>query len=173
MSFNGSPELDFDPASPNLFTGNFLTGADLAAAGTPSGAFLSLATVGSGIGLRYYEWNFFAQDEWRLRHDLSINFGLRYEYNSPPREVNRLIEQTFNSPVLNNPNVSDLDVFLAGRTGIFDPDKNNFGPRIGLAWSPNWFGAERPRRFAPVSVFSTIKFWAQSSASRATFFPTT
>ncbi|MGI8917189.1 MAG: carboxypeptidase regulatory-like domain-containing protein [Pyrinomonadaceae bacterium] len=170
LSFNGSPELDFDPASPNLFTGNFLTGADLAAAGTPSGAYLSLATAGSGIGLRYYEWNFFAQDEWHLRRDLSINFGLRYEYNTPPREVNNLIERTFNSPVLNNPNISDLDVFLAGRTRIFDPDKNNFGPRIGLAWSPNWFGSERRTAIrAGYGVFYDQILGAVVSQSRNVF----
>ncbi|MFS8085219.1 MAG: hypothetical protein ACMG6H_06280, partial [Acidobacteriota bacterium] len=138
LSFNGAPELDFFGA--NLFTGNFLTGADLAAAGAPSGAFLSLARTGSAIGLRYYEYNFFGQDEWRIRQNLSLNFGLRYEYNTPPRSAHNLIESSFSDPLLNNANVADLRTFLSGRTQIFNPDKNNFEPRVGLAWSPNWFG---------------------------------
>ncbi len=140
LSFNGAPELESFGA--NLFTGNFLTGADLAGTGTPSGAFLSLARTGSGIGLRYYEYNFFGQDEWRIRPNLSVSFGLRYEYNTPPREVHNLIESTFSDTALNNPNVADLRKFLAGRTQIFDPDRNNFAPRFGLAWSPNWFGQD-------------------------------
>jgi Carboxypeptidase regulatory-like domain len=141
LTFNGAPELDF--FGPNLFTGNFLTGTDLAGTGTPSGAFLSLARTGSGIGLRYYEYNFFGQDEWRIRPNLSISFGLRYEHNTPPKEVHNLIERTFSDPLLNNPNVADLKKFLAGRTQIFNSDRNNFAPRFGLAWSPNWFGQDQ------------------------------
>lgn len=140
LAFNGAPELDFFGA--NLFTGNFLSGVDLAAAGAPSGAFLSLARTTSSIGLRYYEYNVFGQDEWRIRHNLSLNFGLRYEYNTPPKEKNNLIERTFTDPLLNNPNVRDINTFIAGRTTIFDPDKNNFEPRVGLAWSPNVFGTD-------------------------------
>jgi hypothetical protein len=137
LTFTGAPEINFRTGVP---TGNFLTGADLAAAGTPSGAFLSLARAGSGIGLRYYEYNFFGQDEWRVRRNFSFSFGLRYEYNTPPREASNLIERTFSDPLLNNANVADLKKFLAGRTRIFDPDKNNFEPRLGFAWSPNLFG---------------------------------
>ncbi len=170
LTFNGTPELDTNPANPNLFTGNFLTGADLAAAGAPSGAFLSLATTGSGIGLRYYETNLFIQDEWHIRRNLSVNFGLRYEYNTPPREVNNLIERTFTDPALNNPNVADLRVFLDGRTKIFDPDRNNFAPRIGLAWSPNWFGSERTTVIrAGYGVFSDQILGAVVSQSRNVF----
>lgn len=137
LTFNGAPELESFGA--NLFTGNFLTGADLAGTGTPSGAFLSLARTTSAIGLRYYESNAFFQDEFRIRPNLTFNFGLRYEYNTPPREVHNLIESTFTDPALNNPNVRDLNTFIAGRTQIFDPDRNNFVPRLGVAWAPTLF----------------------------------
>jgi Carboxypeptidase regulatory-like domain len=137
LTFNGAPELRFDANGDfSGFTGNFLTGTDLAAAGAPSGAFLSLARTGSAIGLRYYEYDFFGQDEWRIRQTLSLSFGLRYENNSPPREVHNLIEKTFNDPALNDPNVAGLKTFLEGRTQIFDPDHNNFEPRVGFAWAP-------------------------------------
>ena len=140
LTFNGAPEINFNTSVP---TGSFLAGADLAAAGAPSGAFLSLARTGSAIGLRYYEYNLFGQDDWRIRPNLAINFGLRYENNTPPREVHNLIENTFSDPALNNANVADLRNFLGGRTQIFSPDHNNFAPRVGLAWSPNWFGSDR------------------------------
>jgi Carboxypeptidase regulatory-like domain/TonB dependent receptor len=140
LTFNGAPELDF--FSPAPFTGNFLRGIDLAAAGAPSGAFLSLARTTSEINLRYNEYNFFGQDEWRIRPNLSLSFGLRYEYNTPPEEKNNLIESTFTDPLLNNINVRDINTFIAGRTKIFEPDKNNFEPRVGLAWSPSFFGPD-------------------------------
>jgi len=139
LTFNGSPEFDFNTFA---FTGNYISGADLAAAGSPSGAFLSLARTGANLGLRYYEYNVFGQDEWHIRKNLSLSFGLRYEYNTPPQENNRLVERTFTDPLLNNGNIVGLKTFLRGRTEIFDPDKNNFEPRIGLAWSPHVFGKD-------------------------------
>jgi len=144
LNYIGTPELDFsDPLNP-VPTGNVITGTDLVAAGIPTGASLSLLRSGSSaIGLRYYEFNFFGQDTWRPTPNLSINFGLRYEYNTPPKEMNGGIESTFSDPLLDNPNVSGLKMFVAGRTRIFEPDKNNFEPRVGVAWSPNWFGNGR------------------------------
>ena len=112
---------------------------DLAAAGAATGAFLTLAAPdSSNINLRFYQLDFFGQDAWRVRPNLSLSYGLRYEYNTPPRETNRRIENTFNSPELNL--VPGLRDFIDGRTRIFDPDRNNFAPRIGLAYSPNLFG---------------------------------
>ena len=116
---------------------------DFAAAGAASGFFQSLVLPGrdSHINLRYYQLNFFGQDEWRIRPNLSLSFGLRYEFNTVPREAERRIESTFSTtlPTL----VSGLADFIKGRTGIFDADKNNFAPRVGFAWSPNWFGPDR------------------------------
>ena len=167
LTFDGAPEL---PLQQCCFTGDFLTGIDLAAAGTPSGAFLSLARTGSGIGLRYYEYNFFGQDEWRVRPNFSLSFGLRYEYNTPPKEKHRIIEQTFTDPLLNNVNVRDINKFLAGRTQIFDPDKNNFEPRFGFAWSPKIFGPDHTSVLrAGYGVFHDQILGAVVSQSRNVF----
>jgi hypothetical protein len=167
LTFTGSPEINFRTFN---FTGNFLTGSDLAGAGAPSGAFLSLARTGSAIGLRYYEYNFFGQDEWRIRPNLTLNFGLRYEYNTPPSEVNNTIERTFNDPLLNDPNAAGLRRFVNGRTEIFDPDKNNFEPRIGIAWSPDLFGPNRTTVIrAGFAVFHDQILGAVVSQSRNVF----
>ena len=64
-----------------------------------------------------------------------MSYGVRYEYNTPPREMNRKIERTFNDPSLQV--APGLQTFIAGRTRIFDPDRNNFGPRVGIAFSPD------------------------------------
>ena len=69
------------------------------------------------------EWAGFVQDDWRLRKGLSISAGLRYEYEF--------------LPLPQHPN-ADLDrVFGAtGATSVFPEDRNNVGPRFGLAWQP-------------------------------------
>jgi hypothetical protein len=143
VTFAGAPELAFnDEAETFAFTGRFIRPETLAAASAPSGFFQTLALEGeSAIGLRFYQLNFYAQDTWRVRPALSLSYGLRYEYNTPPREVNRRIESTFNDPALDF--VPGLKQFIGNRTTIFEPDRNNFAPRIGIAYAPNLFGRER------------------------------
>jgi hypothetical protein len=143
LTFNGALPL---PSRPDAVRGLFdlppdlvLRPTDLAAAGAASGNLLTLGEPGrSNVHLRFYQWNFFFQDEWRVRRNLSISYGLRYEYNTPVREVNRLIEETFDSPDLDT--VPGLRRFIAGRERIYDPDYNNFAPRLGVAYARNIFG---------------------------------
>jgi hypothetical protein len=167
LTFNSSPQRDFTTGA---FTGNFIRPIDLAAAGVPTGSFLTLNTTRtSAISLRYYQLNFFEQAEWRVRPNFTLSFGLRYEYNTPPRELNRQIENTF-SASLSNPNIVGLRTFLNGRTEIFDPDKNNFAPRAGFAYSPEWFGSERATVIrAGYGVFYDQALGAVVSQSRNVF----
>ncbi|HEY0546121.1 MAG TPA: carboxypeptidase regulatory-like domain-containing protein [Pyrinomonadaceae bacterium] len=134
---NSRPLITFGGAP--LLNGSFISGIDLAAASAATGFFQTLATTGSDIGLRYYQLNFFGQDEWRVRPNLSISYGLRYEYNTPPREVNKRIESAFDAPALALlPGLRALQ----NRNQIFEPDRNNFAPRVGFAWSPNIYGRD-------------------------------
>ena len=77
----------------------------------------------------------YVQDEWKIKSNLTLNYGLRYEYYTPLKEVNnRQIYFDINTGVLRNPSE---DPYLTSG--------NNFGPRIGLTWSPDpngtgWFG---------------------------------
>jgi Carboxypeptidase regulatory-like domain len=68
--------------------------------------------------------NYYAQDTWKLRPNLSVDFGARYEYNGAP--FNYLGYPAFNA---NNP-----ACFLCSVKQI--PDKNNIAPRLGFNWSP-------------------------------------
>ena len=62
------------------------------------------------------DYGFYFQDNIRLRPDFTLNLGLRYEF------------QQLQDPILPNP--------LIPETAEIPEDKNNFAPRIGLAWSP-------------------------------------
>lgn len=105
---------------------------------------------------RYNEYEYYIQDNWKIRNDLTINLGLRYQYYSPPYEKNGFqagndvdINQLLSTRVANAGGgiASDtsepfLSYTLIGRGNDARPyykgDKNNFGPRIGFAYSPSF-----------------------------------
>jgi Carboxypeptidase regulatory-like domain len=72
----------------------------------------------------------YAQDEWKLRPGLVLNYGLRYEYYTPLREA-RNLQVLFN--IANGTIRPSTEAALKS-------SKKNFGPRIGLTWSPNQNG---------------------------------
>lgn len=85
-------------------------------------------------------YNAYVQDDLRLRTNLTINFGLRYEYQTPLTEkYNRMANLdiapgfTAVAPVLPGAAGPYTGVFPAG---LVNPDRNNFAPRIGVAWRP-------------------------------------
>jgi len=99
-----------------------------------------------------YEW--YAQDSWRIGSSLTINGGLRYSLYSPPYEVNGLqvaptvsMGQWFADraagmlkgiPSNKSPLVTfDLAGPKNGKKGFYDWDKNNWAPRISAAWTPH------------------------------------
>lgn len=144
LTFNGAPRLVFENGIARFPTANdsnpIIRGQDLASIATPNNFFLTLSTgAPDSINLRFYQLNVFAQDQWRVSPNVSLSFGLRYEYNTPLKEINGLVERTFASPELSL--IPGLESFIAGRTRINDPDRNNFGPRVGGAYSPNPFSS--------------------------------
>lgn len=94
---------------------------------------------------------------------ITLNFGLRYYYASPPWETN-------GNQVVPNPRISDwfqcrqeamltgqasslacghLEMVLGGKANggrpYYDKDFNNFSPRVGVAWAPRslgWFSGD-------------------------------
>jgi hypothetical protein len=82
----------------------------------------------------------YVQDDFRFRPSLSFNLGLRYEYNGPYTEAHN---QIANLDVAAG--FADAASVLPGQVGAFNgvypgslihPDRNNFAPRIGIAWKP-------------------------------------
>jgi len=150
ITFGGAPRLIFQNGVSRFPTSNdpnpVISPIDLAAIGAPNNLFLTLTTGSDdSISLRSYQLNFFAQHDWRIRQNLTLSYGLRYEYNTPPRELHRRIESTFNDPALNL--IPGLNEFIDGRTRINDADLNNFGPRASLAYSTYLFGRDRQSVF--------------------------
>ena len=147
-----------------------ITPQDFVAAGAPTGFLQTLNTTGtSAIGLRDYEYNFFGQDEWRIRPHLSLSYGLRYEYTTTPREMNSRIESTFNSSTVSTL-LPALRSFLAGRNKIYDPERKNFAPRIGIAYAHRMFGSSRETVFrAGYGIYYDQILGAVVSQSRNVF----
>ncbi|MGI9036096.1 MAG: TonB-dependent receptor domain-containing protein, partial [Pyrinomonadaceae bacterium] len=81
---------------------------------------------------RTNDYAFFVQDDWKVRPNLTLNLGLRYEYFPP---INDKSGQQSN--IVFGPNgLVDSRVQVVNQ--FFKGDKNNFGPQIGFAYSPGY-----------------------------------
>jgi len=74
----------------------------------------------------------YLQDDWRVNDQVTINAGLRYEYATPWTEENNVLS---NWDPATKAMVIAKDGSVKDRSTI-DPDKNNFGPRLGIAYTP-------------------------------------
>src|SRR5206468_1343370 len=111
---------------------------------------LPLTATSSGTTLagnfNMFSYAFFLQDDWKVGRRLTLNLGLRYELNTRYTEVQNRISYFDRS-------FPGGQLLLAGRSqvylpdhrivdgpysprGLFPADKNNIGPRIGLAFRP-------------------------------------
>jgi hypothetical protein len=75
-------------------------------------------------------FNFWFQEDWKVHRKLSLNVGLRYEYNTPPVDPHdRMSAFNLQTRVLSRVGTEGVS-----RSGI-EPDRNNLAPRVGLAWA--------------------------------------
>ncbi|HEY6183751.1 MAG TPA: TonB-dependent receptor, partial [Terriglobales bacterium] len=94
--------------------------------------------------LRMNTWGFFGQDTWKFKPNLTITMGLRYDYFTPLHEKFGNI-----SNLILGQGVAALTGARIRSGGDFtNPDRNNFGPQLGFAWSPkSLLGHEWNNRF--------------------------
>jgi hypothetical protein len=115
----------------------------------------NLLPVGTGIGREFatQEYDWYMQDVWKLRPNLTVTLGLRYGLSRPVYETSGLqvkpttslsefFERRVQGAKAGTP-VNDLiTVDLAGpangKSGYYPWDKNNFQPRLAVAWSPDF-----------------------------------
>ena len=132
-----------------LYTSQLVNGVPVPGTGLDFADFLlgyaqqaSVQYGATNYHLRQNSWDLYVMDDWRVRGNLTINAGLRYEYVSPFRELNNRIANLDANPSFTAvvPVCSICGVGLAGPfSGIFpatlvNPDRNNFAPRVGIAW---------------------------------------
>jgi hypothetical protein len=77
------------------------------------------------------EMAFFVQDDWKVNQDLTLNLGLRYDIFTAPTE--RFDRQSNFDPVTKTIQMAGPNA--PGGRDLANTDKNNFGPRIGFAYS--------------------------------------
>ncbi|MDQ6663823.1 MAG: TonB-dependent receptor [Acidobacteriota bacterium] len=132
------------------FNRGLTSGPNAATSSTTTGnavASLLLGTAASGstyirpdiaASLRYYGG--YVQDDWHVGRRLTLNIGLRYEYQSPGTE--RYDRFTYFDPNAKNSLSAQAGIPLNGalkyvtkdNRGAWEPDKRNFAPRIGIAF---------------------------------------
>ena len=132
--------LDIHSRATFRFTPNFTTSP--AARSTTGDAFAdfllgyptSTSRVVQGSGgdagntrTRFYQ--FYVQDDWEIAPPVTLNLGLRYEYNTPYYDANdqrgTFVPETGQVVTARDP----------GQTrGLYETQKNAFAPRLGLAW---------------------------------------
>jgi hypothetical protein len=77
-------------------------------------------------------WSLFAQDDWKVNGKLTLNYGLRYEFSTPPRERD-FLASNFDLATQTYVNASEGSLF---DHSLVHPDYNNFAPRFGFAYTP-------------------------------------
>ena len=93
------------------------------------GQALQLSTLGhTMVGVQNTNYGFFVQDDIRLRPTLTLNLGLRYEYNT-----------VLQGDLIGNFDIATLTLLPQGAP-LYKPDRNNFGPRVGFSWDPTGHG---------------------------------
>ncbi|WP_263358145.1 TonB-dependent receptor [Acidicapsa ligni] len=110
-------------------------------AGFPFADFVLDEGVSAGVGgvtglfgERQWRDAYYVQDDWKLRHNLTINLGVRYAYDQPTYEVhNRQV-----SVNLSNPSLGPAGVELAGQNGnsraLYNANYTAVMPRLGASW---------------------------------------
>ena len=94
----------------------------------------------SNLYFRTAAYDVYMTDDWRFTQKFSLNFGIRWDYQSPITELyNRLVNLDI------APGYAAIAQVLPGQSGpysgalpasLVNPDKNNISPRIGFAWRP-------------------------------------
>jgi Carboxypeptidase regulatory-like domain/TonB dependent receptor len=113
---------------------------------------------GADRDFRIYEMAGYLEDSWRIRNDLTLTAGVRYQYQTTPYEVHGTEAQFFNTSFdnlvatrvanglagISGPNATPLLSYqLSGKANpggapLYPAEKHDFSPRLALAWNPSF-----------------------------------
>lgn len=146
--FPGSTTTDYNNART---LANTITGAIGSVFQTFNATSRTSGFVAGAPEVRQYanrEADLYLQDTWRFRPNLTLSLGVRYEYQTAPRELNGLsllpvggsaglygisgAGNLFQPGVLSGPATTVLNF----ADELYKADKNNFAPVVGFAWDP-------------------------------------
>lgn len=82
--------------------------------------------------IKYWTNGYFVQDDFKVRSNLVVNLGLRYDYFSVPTEQD--------DRLFNREGPFGLGPLVPASEGIYAADRNNFAPRTGFAWTVDQSG---------------------------------
>ena len=90
-------------------------------------------------GIRETSQYYYFQDTWKVRPRLTLNLGIRYEYNSPQYDIHNEILGFFPGQQSKVFPKAPPDILYPGdpgtpNRGLVYPDRNNWAPRVGFAW---------------------------------------
>lgn len=114
----------------------------------------SVLPAGTGVSrvFKTQEYEFYGQDSWRARQNLTLTYGLRWSTSTPVYEGNGVqvkpvqsLGDYFDKRVAgalagtpyNAPVTLDVAGKVNGKGGFYPQDWNNFAPSVAFAWSPN------------------------------------
>ena len=137
--------------------------------GLPS--FTLRAQADNPQALRSTAYNVFIQDDWKVRPDLTLNLGLRHEYNTPATDPGDRMYTL-------DPSTGGLAQVGTGsipRAG-YRASGTRFGPRFGVAWSPSSDTVARAGygvyHDSGMLVVSTAQYFNPPLFNLRVFFPT-
>lgn len=78
------------------------------------------------VGVTNSNWDFYLQDDWKVTRTLTVNLGLRYEYNTAWKERHNIADN-FDFAT---------QTFTPQDQAIYNPPKGDIAPRIGFSWDP-------------------------------------
>jgi outer membrane receptor protein involved in Fe transport len=88
-------------------------------------------------GFRQKETGVFIQDTWKIKPNLTLTYGLRWDYYSVPYEVNGLVSTLFDDPTrLATTTPFTFTTLKQGGAQIYNDYYKGFDPRLGIAWDP-------------------------------------
>jgi hypothetical protein len=98
-----------------------------------------LSTPNFSRSNRYHEWAAYANDSWKIKPRLTLNLGVRYEYYGTQHNANQALDSNFylgdGASIFER--IRNGRIMLAQDSPIgklWNVDKNNFAPRLGIAW---------------------------------------